>query len=69
MKRPDFRRELRNSSMNELKKRREDLMLQRITLRFKMKEGLLKNPLQLRTIRRDIAILNTILKEKRETVK
>jgi len=55
--------------MNELKKRREDLMLQRITLRFKMKEGLLKNPLQLRTIRRDIAILNTILKEKRETVK
>ena len=64
MKKMDFLRELRSLGPNELRKKREDLLSELITLKLKLREGLLKNPLQLRVMHRNIAIVNTILKER-----
>jgi len=64
MKKKDFLQELRSLNIEELKRRRGEMKFQMLNLRMKLKEGLAKNPLMLRTMRRNIAIINTVLREK-----
>lgn len=64
MKRMDFLRETRTLNLIELNAKLKELNSQLLDNRIKLKSGLLKNPLFLKSIRREIAILNTILKQK-----
>lgn len=67
MKRMDLLRELRALNIAELKTKINELEAQLLNMKIKLKGGLLKNPLSLRMLRRDIAVVNTILREKGET--
>ncbi len=64
MKKKDFLRELRNQNIDELKKRIEEFRAKLINLRVRSKEGMLKNSLEIRVMRHNIGIINTILGEK-----
>jgi len=55
---------LRESTVEELKKKLQDLRLEGKNLRFQRAKGELKNLLKIREARRDIARILTILKEK-----
>jgi len=55
---------LRNLNMQELKLRARELRAQLLEIRIKLKGGLGKNPLMLRSLRREIAVINTVLREK-----
>jgi len=55
---------LRESTIDELKKKLQDLRLEGKNLRFARSKGELKNLLKIREVRRDIARILTILKEK-----
>jgi large subunit ribosomal protein L29 len=59
--RPDEIRELSN---DDIKARVAELQEERFRLRFRSATEPLANPLQLRTIRRDIARLKTVLTER-----
>jgi len=63
MKKMDLLRELRASNIAELKTKANELKIQLLNMRIKLKEGLLKNPMSLRMLRRDIAVVNTILRQ------
>ena len=69
MKRMDLLRELRVLNVIDLKTRIRELGTQLLNMRIKLKEGLLKNPMSLRMLRRDIAVVNTILREKERQTK
>jgi len=63
----------KNLTYQELKAKREELKKKYMDLRFQMVIGHVDNPLQKRTMRRQIARLNTLihaqdLKERREAV-
>jgi len=64
MKRMDYLREVRVLNLIELNTKLSELNGQLLNNRIKLKSGLLKNPLFLKSIRREIAILNTILNQK-----
>ncbi|OIN97485.1 50S ribosomal protein L29 [Candidatus Desantisbacteria bacterium CG1_02_38_46] len=64
MKRMDLLRELRTSNITELKTKINELKTQLLNMRVKLKGRELKNPLSLRMLRRDVAVVNTILREK-----
>lgn len=64
MKKMDFLRELRSLNKTELDQKIRELKVQMLEHRIKMKEGLLKNPLVLRVMRRNVAIINTVKNEK-----
>lgn len=64
MKKKDFLRELRNQNADELKRRVEELKAKLINLRVRSKEGMLKNALEIRAVRHNIGIVNTIRTEK-----
>ena len=64
MKKLDFLRELRNLNLQELKLRAQEFKARLLEIRIKLKEGLGKNPLMLRSLRREIAVINTVLREK-----
>jgi len=64
MKRLDLLRELRTSNITELKTKINELKTQLLNMRVKLKGRELKNPLSLRMLRRDVAVVNTILREK-----
>jgi large subunit ribosomal protein L29 len=57
-------KELREKSDFELRLERDKLINKGRELRFKKVIGVIENPLQLRTIRRDIARINTILHQR-----
>ena len=59
-------REFREMSIDELQSRETELKDQLFKLRFQHALGQLENALKLKNIRRDIARLKTILKEKSE---
>jgi large subunit ribosomal protein L29 len=60
--------EIRELSMDEIRARLAELEEERFRLRFRGATEALSNPLRLRTIRRDIARLQTVLREKADTV-
>jgi len=59
-------REFREMSVDELQSREAELKDQLFKLRFQHALGQLENALKLKNIKRDIARLKTILKEKSE---
>ncbi len=58
--------EARDLSVDDLKARLEELTTERFNLRFRSATESIENPIRFRHIRRDIARLQTILRE-RET--
>ena len=56
--------EIREMTVDDIKARVAELEEERFRLRFRSATAPLENPLRLRTIRRDIARLKTILTEK-----
>ena len=56
--------EIRELSADDIKARVAELEEERFRLRFRSATETLENPLRLRTIRRDIARLKTIMSEK-----
>ena len=56
--------EIRELSVDELRTRLEELVKERFNLRFRSATESIDNPMRFRTIRRDIARLQTILREK-----
>lgn len=60
--------EIRELSASEIRTRIAELEEERFRLRFRGATEALSNPLKLRSIRRDIARLQTVLREKAGTV-
>ena len=56
--------EIRELSVDDLKTKIEELTKERFNLRFRSATESIENPMRFRAIRRDIARLNTILREK-----
>ena len=56
--------ELREKSTDELEDQLRELTEERFRLRFRSATESIENPMRFRAIRRDIARLNTILREK-----
>jgi large subunit ribosomal protein L29 len=56
--------EIREMSVDDLKTKIEELTKERFNLRFRSATESIENPMRFRAIRRDIARLNTILREK-----
>ena len=56
--------EIRELSLDEARARLEELMKERFNLRFRSATESIDNPMRFRSIRRDIARLQTILREK-----
>jgi large subunit ribosomal protein L29 len=57
-------KELRTLTRDELEQRLREAREERFNLRFQQKTGQLANPLRLREVRKDIARLITLLKER-----
>ena len=55
---------LREKSVEELRKDEEDLSTQIFKLRFQKSTGQAESPLRIRGVRRDLARVKTILREK-----
>jgi large subunit ribosomal protein L29 len=56
--------EIREMSLDDVKTRLEELVKERFNLRFRSATESIENPMRFRAIRRDIARLQTILREK-----
>jgi len=56
--------EIRELSVDAVKSRLEELVTERFNLRFRSATESIENPMRFRAIRRDIARLHTILREK-----
>jgi len=56
--------DLRNESVQELRSKLETSRNKMLELRFQHSMGALKNPLEIRTLKRDIAKIITVIKEK-----
>lgn len=56
--------EIRELSDDELKARLEELRAERFNLRFRSATEAIDNPMRFRTIRRDIARLETVLRQR-----
>jgi large subunit ribosomal protein L29 len=56
--------EVRELSVDDAKARLEELVTERFNLRFRSATESIENPMRFRAIRRDIARLRTILREK-----
>jgi large subunit ribosomal protein L29 len=56
--------ELREMSLEDLKAKLEELTEERFRLRFRSATESIENPMRFRAIRRDIARLHTILRER-----
>jgi large subunit ribosomal protein L29 len=56
--------EIRELSLEDAKARLEELVTERFNLRFRSATESIENPMRFRAIRRDIARLQTILREK-----
>jgi large subunit ribosomal protein L29 len=60
-------KEIRDLGADDIRTRLAELERERFNLRFRGATETLENPLRLRTIRRDIARLQTVLAEKART--
>jgi large subunit ribosomal protein L29 len=56
--------EIREMSLEDLKARIEELTRERFNLRFRSATESIENPMRFRSLRRDIARMQTILREK-----
>ena len=56
--------EIRQMSVDDVKSRLAELVKERFNLRFRSATESIENPMRFRAIRRDIARLQTILREK-----
>jgi large subunit ribosomal protein L29 len=56
--------EIREMSLDDVKARLDELVKERFNLRFRSATESIENPMRFRAIRRDIARLQTILREK-----
>ena len=56
--------EIRDLSLDDLKAKLEELVTERFNLRFRSATESIENPMRFRDLRRDIARLHTILREK-----
>jgi large subunit ribosomal protein L29 len=56
--------EIRQMSLDDVTARLEELVKERFNLRFRSATESIENPMRFRAIRRDIARLQTILREK-----
>ena len=61
--------EMRDLSLNELQTKEEDLRGEAFNIRIKRSTGQLENTARLKQLRRDIARVETIMREKREATK
>jgi large subunit ribosomal protein L29 len=61
--------ELRNLSLEELKKRLSDEQESLANLRFQLATSQLESPIKVRTVRRDIAKIKTMIREKEQSAK
>ncbi len=57
-------KELRESTVEELSARRRELKQEALNLRIQQQSGQLENPSRLKTIRREIARIETIITER-----
>ena len=57
--------DLRQLADDELKKKETDLREELFNLRFQQKVGQIENPLKLRTLRKDLARVKTLITEKK----
>ncbi len=64
MKAKEYRDNIRNMTLEELKKEEQELKSELFKLRFKHATGTVENPMRLKFIKRDIARVKTIIKEK-----
>lgn len=64
MKAKDYREKIRNMSIEDLKNEEQELRSQLFKLRFKGATSPIDNPVQIRYIKRDIARVKTVIKEK-----
>ena len=64
MKAKEYREKIRNMSLEELKAEEQELRAQLFKLRFKSATSPIDNPVQVRYIKRDIARVKTVIKEK-----
>lgn len=58
--------DIRSLSADELQKKAQDLTQELFNLKFQLHTGRLENTAKLSSIRKDIARVNTILREKRD---
>ena len=56
--------EIRELSVDDAKAKLDELVLERFNLRFRSATEAIENPMRFRDLRRDIARLHTILREK-----
>ena len=61
--------EIRDLSLNELQTKVKDLRSEEFNVRIKRSTGQLENTARLKQLRRDIARVETIMREKREATK
>lgn len=59
-------KELRELTVEELSKRSRDLRQEGLNLRVQKAAGQLENPARLKTLRRDVARIETLLTERRK---
>lgn len=57
-------KEVREMSSQELTDKLSELKAELFNLRFQLATGQLDNPIRIRTVRRDIARVNTIIRER-----
>ena len=57
--------ELRESMMEELERKEQDLRRELFNLRFQQATGEIENPMRIRAIRKDIARVLTVVREKK----
>jgi large subunit ribosomal protein L29 len=56
--------ELRDTTMDELRKKEQDLRKELFNLRFQQATGEIENPMRIRAIKKDIAKILTVITEK-----
>ena len=61
--------EMRDLSLNEMQAKAQDLRSEAFNIRIKRSTGQLENTARLKQLRRDIARVETIMREKREATK
>ncbi|MCH7644147.1 MAG: 50S ribosomal protein L29 [Myxococcales bacterium] len=61
--------EIRDLSLNELQTKAHDLRSEAFNIRIKRSTGQLENTARIKQLRRDIARVETIMREKREATK
>lgn len=57
-------KEIRELSPNELQARLDELKTELFNLRFQMATGQLDNPMQIKLVRKDIARVKTVIRER-----